>query len=348
MKNERLLAIVDCLLLDGTKTAQQLAHRFEVTHRTVYRDIDSLCALGVPIVAEPGKGGGYSIEEGYRISRSFLTPDEVSDLSSILRAFAKATKDPRLERPLGKLAALGPRGSELSRNRSSGTRLLARRTAPAPSNALSIAPPAPPPLLPPALIADLSPWGSPLCDADTIRALRASIAERRLVAFDYVDATGRESRRVAEPFSLVVGGAIWYLHAFCRLRGAFRLFKIARMRGIETLAERFDPYARAPVPPPFVFDLSEERLEEVEVSVSAELRQSLEESFPGQGEAQGEGSDSGGRWTYRFQYPLGPYLIGVLLYYGPGLRVEKPASLRRDLAQAAWKIARANDFSEES
>ena len=130
MKNERLLAILDCLLLEGKKTADELAKRFEVSTRTVYRDIDSLGAAGVPIAAEAGLGGGYEIEKSYRIDRSFLSPGEIADLTAILKAFAHATKDRSLERSLGKISSLGLRGTDPPRKvaRESGSgRALVRR-----------------------------------------------------------------------------------------------------------------------------------------------------------------------------------------------------------------------------
>jgi len=81
MKHERLMAILDCLLNEGKKTAAELSARFEVSERTVYRDIDSLCVAGVPVCAEAGTGGGYSIDPAYRVDRSFLTRDELRDLT---------------------------------------------------------------------------------------------------------------------------------------------------------------------------------------------------------------------------------------------------------------------------
>jgi len=329
MKNERLLALMDCLLNEGRKSAEELARRFEVSVRTIYRDMDSLCAAGIPIVAEAGSGGGFKIEESYRIDRGFLTPAELSDLNSILAAYVKATNDRGLGHSLGKLSSLGPRGTELAGDRS-GASLLARPAASAERR----------PPLPPPLIADLSPWGGAICDPRLIAELRRAIAERRVVAFSYVDGEGRESRRETEPYSVVIGGAVWYLHAWCRLRGAFRLFKIGRMRDLRVLPERYDPWARQPIPQPFAFEGAPEPIGRIEVSVDATLKASLEEYFPGLGEGPGED----GRWRYRFDYPLGSYLIRWLLYFGPGLRVESPASLRAALARTARGIARANDL----
>jgi predicted DNA-binding transcriptional regulator YafY len=354
MKNERLLALFDCLLLEGKKTAAQLAARFEVSMRTIYRDIDSLSAAGLPVVAASGIDGGYMIDEDYRIDRSFLTAEEINDLTSLLRTFADATRDRSLERSLGKLSSLGSRspqgrartGTELTRSPVKGIQGQGTELAGSPSGALNAEVAAcikTQAILPPPFIAELSPWGPQCCDPRIIQELRRAIAERRVVSFRYIDAESRETGRVVEPFSVVIGGAAWYLHAWCRLRRAFRLFKLVRIRELRIHPERYDPYARMPIPYPFAFEGTNESLENIEVSVDGRLRQALDETFPG----LGEGPDSSNRWTYRFDYPMGPYLVNLLLFYGPGLRVERPESLRRALSLAARAIAQLNSFSED-
>ncbi len=315
MKNERLLAMTDYLLRCGRKTAEELAERFEVSPRTIYRDIDSLCAAGVPIVSEAGTGGGYELEESYRIDRSFLSADEIADLTSLLEGLSEAVKDRHLERSLGKISALGPRGREL----------LAERPADR---------------LPPPLIVTFSPFTSSGGDPNLVREIRRAIAERRVVAFTYVDGEARETERSVEPYSLVIGGATWYLHAWCRLRRSFRLFKLIRIRNAAMVCERYDPYAHAPVPRPFAFADSPEVPVPIAVSVEAKLRPAMDEAFPD----RGTGPDEDGRWTYRFTWPLGAYLVQFLLYFGPGLRVLEPAELRAGLERAAREIADANYF----
>jgi predicted DNA-binding transcriptional regulator YafY len=315
MKNERLIAMTDYLLHCGRKTAEELASRFEVSTRTIYRDIDSLCAAGVPIVAEAGTGGGYELEEGYRIDRSFLSEDEIADLSALLEGLGEAVKDKHLERSLGKISALGPRGRELARDCDCVR-------------------------LPPPLIATLSPWGAAGGDPALIRELRRAIAERRIVTFGYVDGEARETERSVEPCSLVIGGTTWYLHGWCRLRRAYRLFKVNRMRNPRLSYDRFDPYAHLPAPSPFAFSDSTEIPVPIVLSVEARLHDAMEESFPG----AGTGPAEDGRWTYRFNWPLGNYLIHFLLYFGPGLSVLEPAELRTCLAASAYEIARSNDF----
>ncbi len=309
MKHDRLIALVDVFLHEGRKTADELAERFEVSVRTVYRDIDALCRAGVPVVSYSGIGGGYELEESYRIDRSFLSKEEITDLTGLLRGFSEAVKDRNLERSLGKIASLGPRG---------GLRGEAGR-------------------LPPPLIATLSPWGAPGPDPDTVTGLRRAIDARRTVSFRYTDAEGRESSRTVEPFSLVIASSSWYLHAWCRSRNAFRLFKLSRLAGPLSIGEPYDPLLRLPVPEPMAG--GDEPVLDVVLSVEPQAVPLVLESFP-EAREEPDGPDSGR--LFRVRSPVGTWLVRFLLYLGPGVRILHPDSLREEYAAAAREMAEAN------
>ena len=312
MKNERLMAMLDRLLNEGRATAAELARRFEVSERTIYRDIDSLCMAGVPVVAEPGAGGGYEIDPGYRVDRSFLTRDEIADLSTLLRAMPEALKDGHIDRSLGKISSLGARrGGQPGREPGTG--------------------------LPPPFMATLSPWGAPGPDPIVVISLRKAITDHALVSFEYIDGESRHSERIVEPFSIVFGGAVWYLHGYCRFRSGWRLFKLSRIRSLRQCAERFDPLARLPVPHPFAS--VDEQLVNVEIEVAPHLVQALDEAFPDC--RAGECPD--GSVVFIFQYPEGAWLARFLLSFGPGLVVRKPECVRAALFDAAVKITEANE-----
>lgn len=308
MKSERLIAIQDALLNEGRATAGELARRFEVSERTIYRDMDSLSAAGVPVTAEAGAGGGYALDPRYRVDRSFLSREEIADLSSLLRGLPEALKDGHLERSLGKISSLG-----------------SRPDADGPGGRL-----------PPPFLAVLSPWGGPGPDPRLVIEARKAIAESRLVEFDYTDGNGRTSLRTVEPFSLVIGGTVWYLHGYCRLRSAWRLFKLSRIGSMRTGAERFDPERRLPAPHPF--GSGDEPLEDVELEASAEAAQAVREAFPEADRA----ALGDGRVLFSFRYPVGAWFVQFMLSLGPGLSVRKPAGMRAAVAEAARAIAEAN------
>jgi predicted DNA-binding transcriptional regulator YafY len=346
VKNERLFAIVNHLLAHGRTDAGELARRFEVTERTIYRDMDSLSGSGVPVLAVPGAGGGYEIAEGFALSRSFLTGAELADLTGALGGFAEALKSKPLERSLAKLAGLGSRsgrrGEDGQVRSGRAENRAARRAFPAtvgsngvesgnsgPSNREGA--PAPP------LVVTLTPWGGASPDASLVELLREAIAARRAVALVYRDSRGSSTERVVEPFSVVLGGAVWYLHAWCRLRGSFRLFRLSRVVEARVLDEQFDPWLRAPVPEPFS-GIGDEQLVEVALEVQGSRLARLAEAFSGA--AMVVQADGSARVSFRT--PGGEWLESYVISLGPGVAVVQPAALREAVRRNALGVAKAN------
>lgn len=337
MKNERLFAIVNHLLARGRTGARELAARFEVSERTIYRDMDSLSGSGVPVVAVAGAGGGFEIEEGFRIDRSFLTGEELADLTGALGGFVEALKSRRLERSLAKLEGLGARrkrGATLPGGRRTSGSHGARDGAAAQVGADPARPgdaPAPP------LVVTLTPWGGRSADSGTVELLREAVAARHPVALVYRDQRGAVTERVVEPFTMVLGGAVWYLHAWCRLRGTFRLFRVSRIAEARALHEVFDPWLRAPVPEPFVWS-SVEPVVDVVLEVSPARLPGVQEALDHATVTIG----ADGSAQVAFHSPAGDWLEGYVLSLGPGVAVLEPAALREAVRQAAIAVAMAN------
>lgn len=309
MKHERLMAMLDCLLNEGRKTAAELAERFEVSERTVYRDMDALCLAGIPVTAESGAGGGYGIDPAYRVDRSFLSRDELGDLKGLLSGFSEALKDDRLARSLGKLSSLG--------------------RVPGEDGARAASPPPP-------LVAAPSPWGMPGPDPLTVLALRRAIADRRVVSFRYGDAAGRRSERQVEPFTLALLGPSWYVHGFCRKRQGWRIFKLARIEDIRLEPERYDPEPRLPAPP--LGTGWDDEFIPVRLAADPAAARALAEALP---DAASHALPDG-RTELSFSYPSGDWLVRFLLGFGPGIRVLEPDGLRARLRDKALRIADMN------
>ena len=110
MKADRLLAITMLLLGRESVAAPELARRFEVSVRTIYRDIEALSDAGIPVVAYPGSGGGYGIMRGFKIDRSLIRPEELEQVTATLTSLASALGDERMGRTADRLKAIVPRG----------------------------------------------------------------------------------------------------------------------------------------------------------------------------------------------------------------------------------------------
>lgn len=213
------MAILLQLQARGELRAEDLARRFEVSVRTVYRDVHALSEGGVPVVATPGKG--YRLMDGYFLPPLGFTADEAALL--VLGAdFVRERVDPELRRAaddaLAKLATVLPpeRREAVARWRRE--------------------------LLFPHLGPDVDPpW---------LARLRAAVQERRVLRLLYhaLRRAGPEPR-VVEPVSLVHFSESWFLSAYCRLRRAMRLFRLDRIDRLEELDERFAPAARHAIDP---------------------------------------------------------------------------------------------------
>ena len=210
MKLDRLIGILSILLQQEKITAPELADRFEVSRRTIQRDIETLCRAGIPIATVQGSGGGISILEGYRVDRTLLTAPEMQAILAGLRSLDSVSGTRRYAQLMEKLCA------------GAGTLV--------PGSA--------------ELLIDLSSWYKDSL-APKIELIQSAIRQRRTVRFCYFSPKG-ESRRTVEPYYLVFHWSAWYLWGRCQTREDYRLFKLNRMTELAA-GEPFEPRP-APLP----------------------------------------------------------------------------------------------------
>lgn len=205
MKIDRLIGIVTCLLQTGKTTAPELARRFEVSRRTIMRDVETLSRAGIPVVTTQGSDGGISIIEGYRLDKSLLTRN---DLQTILVGLQ----------------------SVLSVSRSADAEILLGKLVPKNKDALSVSD---------SMTIDLSSFYKESL-SDKINLLKRAIAEKRQVSFHYYYNKGEEDKTV-EPYQIVFKWSDWYLLGFCLQRQDFRLYKLKRLWELEVCGESYSP-----------------------------------------------------------------------------------------------------------
>jgi predicted DNA-binding transcriptional regulator YafY len=308
MRVDRLLGIIMILLDRGKATAPELARNFETSERTIYRDIESLCMAGVPIQAVSGPGGGYSLAERYTVNRSFFSPDEVLSIMGALGSIGQAAKGGKLSLALEKIQAIG-----------------ARPDARIP---------------PPALVVSPFPWGDPNAPGSPeAEAIRRAIESRNVISFSYLSMRGPSSAREVEPFTLALGGSVWYLHGYCRLRGGWRLFRVSRMTQLVPTKERFDPARRLPAPP--LWEQSwggEDAFFDIRLKLSPGLRLAALDAFGAQRLTELEDGSMEARFSWIECDPPVRLILGL----GPGVTVVEPESLREAVARAAMELASSN------
>lgn len=230
MAIDRLIGIISVLLREEQVTAGNLAERFEVSTRTIHRDVDRLCRAGIPLRTERGAGGGISIMEGYRLDRTVLTDADRGAILAGLRSLDSVSGTGcyrQLMEKLPKAAARRP-DRPLDGQRPSGDGPQAETGA-----------------ADDCVVIDLASWYGPLL-APRLEALKGACLRRRLVRFTYC-APGGDSLRTVEPARLVFRWSSWYLFGWCREREDWRMFKLTRMVAPEVLEETFPPRS---FPPP--------------------------------------------------------------------------------------------------
>lgn len=203
MKINRLFEIVYLLMYKKSMTAKELAEYFEVSVRTILRDIETLSMTGIPIYTSQGKGGGVRLMDNFVLNKSVLTDKEQNDILTALHGL-NAINVPDVEPVLHKLAALFRKNT---------------------NNWIDI---------------DFSPWDSGADEQEKFVQLKSSILSQKLITFDYIDSEGKESHRTVEPLQIVFKERAWYLSSFCRDKNDYRTFKLRRIKRIEITEESFE------------------------------------------------------------------------------------------------------------
>lgn len=203
MKINRLLEITLILLNKKSVTAQELADRFNVSTRTIYRDVDELSGAGVPVFTNKGSGGGISLLEDFAISKAMLSEHERDSVLLALKTL-QATRYPEIDAILEKIGAVFKKAAA--------------------ADWVHI---------------DFTPWGSGPNEENKFLNIKKAILETKIVAFDYINADGILSRREMEPMQLDFKGQAWYVWGYCKTRRDFRTFRISRIRNLSVTEENF-------------------------------------------------------------------------------------------------------------
>jgi len=215
MQTNRLFEIIYLLLNKERVTAKELAERFGVSSRTIYRDIDVIGLAGIPVYTEKGKGGGISLLPDYVLSKSVFSEQEQNEILSILHGLTQI-QSKNSDHILHKLSAIF------------------NKTA---ANWLEV---------------DFSDWGYE--SEDFWSGFKTAILQRRVSEFEYYSTYSEKTRRRVEPIQLWFKSRAWYLKAYDLVRKDLRIFKLSRMRGLvvtdEVFSERDLLSAETNKPPP--------------------------------------------------------------------------------------------------
>ncbi len=207
MKIDRLIGIITILLQKDKVTAPFLAEKFQVSRRTISRDIEDICKAGIPVVTTQGYDGGISIIEGYKIDKTVFTSDELQAVFTGLKGLDSISEVSHTDRLIDKLAIGKNAVISLTNN----------------------------------ILIDLaSHYKSSL--TDKVQSIKSAIEGQTVITFRYYYSKG-EVDRLIEPYLLVFKWSSWYVFGYCLEKGDFRLFKLNRLWNLYHTQKHFDERA---------------------------------------------------------------------------------------------------------
>ena len=202
MQVNRLFEMIYILLGRESVTAKELAERFEVSTRTIYRDLDTLSSAGIPIYTSKGSGGGIRLLESFTLDKSLLSKEEQSEILMELQVL-KGARYPDTQEVISKIGSLFNK-SEYDW-----------------------------------IEVDFSGWGSNKEEQEKFKAIKQAIIEEKMISFEYLSSYGVKTLRTVAPIRLVCKGQSWYVQAYCKLKEDYRTFKLMRIRDLRCIDERF-------------------------------------------------------------------------------------------------------------
>lgn len=204
--NNRLFEIVYILLQKKKVTAKELAERFEVSTRTIYRDVEILSRANVPIFSTQGKDGGIALLDRYVLNKTILSEEEQNQILFALQSMKNVSR-------------------ESGQNERGVLEKLSTLFNKAVNDWIKI---------------DFSSWEKNTAQEARFEMIKKSILNKNRIEFVYYNSNGEESKRIVEPLQIWFKDKSWYLMSYCTLKENYRIFKIARMKEIKILREHFE------------------------------------------------------------------------------------------------------------
>ncbi len=296
MKIDRLVSIIMILLEKKRIGAQELADMFEVSPRTIYRDIDAINMAGIPVRSTSGVGGGFEIMQAYKIDKKFFSADDLSALLMGLSSLSSIVRSDEVVHALAKVKSVIPaeRANEIELK----------------SNQIYI---------------DLRHWSGTSIQP-YLETVKSALQENRLLLFEYVAHHGHKTVRTVAPYQLVLKGHNWYLYGYCHAKNDFRLFRISRMSNLKIQDETFTPQAyRKPIP-----DFSE-ILETMQIKIKIRIHESILDRVLDYCTYEDFSPDGDSYYLVDFPFVENDYHYDMLLGFGNKCECLEPPHVRENM-----------------
>lgn len=316
----RLLGIIYILLNKGNVTAAELAERFEVSVRTIYRDVETLSMAGIPVYSRKGKNGGIGLTEQFVLNKMLISKEEQ-------------------QRILAALTSLGEMGGKEEAEILQKLGDFFKADTPA---WVSI---------------DFSDWSGRR--QELFEQIREAILGHRVMEFDYYGQYGEMTHRIVEPIQLLFKDYTWYVRAYCRNKHAMRLFKVLRMKRVQVLDEVFEVAIGHleerenagmgdSVPGSTESASGKENMPEKFPKIRLHTLKKEAYRIYDKFEEEEITVLENGDFEVCFQYYLDDWVYGLILSFGPSAKVLEPAFVREELAERIRRMAEVYESPDAS
>ena len=302
MKYQIMVKMLLMLLARRKVTAGDIASRYDISVRTVYRYIEELAVAGVPVDVVRGRYGGITIADTYRLPSGYFTKNEYTAVINALTAMESQVSDDATETALEKL----------------------RQQIKTENDDRSVSG---------SIIVDGGTWGDTKNFSDKMRVCERAVEESLCLDIDYISRSGEHSRRIIDPHVLIFKQNVWYVYAFCHTKQSFRTFKIGRIKSARFTGKTFEKREISREEIPLNFGYRSEELIELVLEIDKEKLPDAEEWI---------GIDNieprGKKFVAEVSVPDDDGLVSKILGFGGGVKVVSPAALRNKVIAAANNI----------
>ena len=305
MKVDRLVSIIMVLLDKERIGAQELADMFEVSPRTIYRDIDTINMAGIPVCSTSGVGGGFEIMQKYKIDRKVFSTADLSAILMGLSGLSNMIRGNELVNALAKVKSFIPadRAKEIEIK----------------ANQICI---------------DLSPWMGNRNIQPYLEIIKTALQESKLLTFEYVAHHGNKTARTAEPYQLVLKSSHWYLQGYCHKRNDFRLFRLSRISNLQMLEKTFTPrdYQKP------ILDFAD-ILETMQTKIKLRIHESVMDRVLDYCTYEHFSPDGDEHYIVSFPFIENEYYYSILFSFGDKCECLEPLHIRTEMKRRIHDIA---------
>lgn len=305
MKIDRLISIIMMLLDKKRMGANELAETFEVSKRTIYRDIDAINLAGIPVVSISGVGGGFEIMPDYKLDKNVFS---ATDLSAILMGLTNVSNMIRGDELINAITKVK---SFIPPDRLKEIELKANQ-----------------------ILIDLSSWLGNSAVQSHLEIIKSAINENKLLTFEYYDRHASKSTRTVEPYQLVLKGNHWYFNGFCLMRNDYRLFRLTRITNLATNNQIFAPRNYQPPQLEFIGIW-----ETMQTKIRLRIHESIIDNVLDYCTFDSFTLDGDESYLVDFPFVENDYFYNILLSFGDKCECLSPSHVRTELKRKAEKIA---------